>query len=73
LIGPNEPLSRWRIGQRHFLLFLYYQWEVHVMSFFIGVDVSKEKFDACGIDEQGGKVFSLVCSMDRGGDLRSLS
>lgn len=43
------------------------------MSFFIGVDVSKEKFDACGIDEQGGKVFSLVCSMDRGGDLRSLS
>ena len=37
------------------------------MSFFIGVDVSKEKFDACGIDEQGGKIFSLVCSMDREG------
>jgi len=47
--------------------FLYYQWEVHVMHFFIGVDVSKEKFDACGIDEQGGKIFSLVCSMDREG------
>jgi transposase len=37
------------------------------MSFFIGVDVSKEKFDACGIDELGGKIFSLVCSMDREG------
>ena len=37
------------------------------MSFFVGVDVSKEKFDACCIDEQGGKVFTLTCSMDREG------
>ncbi len=37
------------------------------MNFFIGVDVSKEKFDACCIEEQGEKVFSLTCSMDRGG------
>ena len=47
--------------------FLYYQWEVHVMSFFIGVDVSKEKFDACCISEKEEKVFSLMCTMDRQG------
>ena len=37
------------------------------MSFFIGVDVSKEKFDACCISEKEEKVFSLTCSMDREG------
>ena len=37
------------------------------MSFFVGVDVSKEKFDACCIDEQGEKLFSLMCSMNREG------
>ena len=37
------------------------------MSFFVGVDVSKEKFDVCCIDEQEDKIFSLTCSMDRGG------
>lgn len=37
------------------------------MSFFVGVDVSKEKFDACCIDEQGEKLFSLTCSMNREG------
>jgi transposase len=26
------------------------------MSFLVGVDVSKEKFDACCIDEQGEKL-----------------
>ena len=48
-------------------VFLIIPREVFVMNCFVGIDVSKEKFDACGIDEQGGKVFSLVCSMDRGG------
>jgi transposase len=47
--------------------FLYYQWEAHVMSFFIGVDVSKEKFDVCCIGEQEEKIFSLMCTMDREG------
>jgi len=37
------------------------------MSFCVGVDVSKEKFDACCIDEQGEKLFSLTCSMNREG------
>ena len=37
------------------------------MNYFVGIDVSKEKFDACCIGEQGEKVFSLTCSMDRGG------
>ena len=37
------------------------------MSYFVGVDISKEKFDACCIDEQRGKVFTLTCSMDREG------
>jgi transposase len=37
------------------------------MNFFVGVDVSKEKFDTCCIGEHGEKVFSLMCSMDRGG------
>jgi transposase len=37
------------------------------MNFFVGLDVSKEKFDACCIGEKGEKVFSLTCSMDREG------
>ena len=37
------------------------------MSFFVGVDVSKEKFDVCCIEEQGEKVFSLTYPMDRRG------
>ncbi len=37
------------------------------MSFFIGVDVSKEKFDVCCIGEQEEKIFSLMCTMDREG------
>jgi transposase len=37
------------------------------MSFFVGLDVSKEKFDVCCIGEEGEKVFTLTCSMDRGG------
>ena len=47
--------------------FLILPWEVYVMSFFIGVDVSKEKFDVCCIGEQEEKVFSLMCTMDREG------
>lgn len=37
------------------------------MSLFVGIDVSKEKFDACGIGGEGEKVFSLTASMDRKG------
>jgi transposase len=37
------------------------------MSFFIGVDVSKEEFDVCCIGEQEEKIFSFTCSMDRRG------
>ncbi|MCX5813914.1 MAG: IS110 family transposase [Proteobacteria bacterium] len=37
------------------------------MNCFVGIDVSKEKFDACGVGEQGEKVFSLACIMDREG------
>ncbi len=37
------------------------------MALFVGIDVSKEKFDACGIGEEGEKIFSLVASMDRSG------
>ena len=48
-------------------VFLILPWEVYVMSFFIGVDVSKEKFDVCCIGEQEEKIFSLTCSMDREG------
>jgi transposase len=37
------------------------------MNFFVGLDVSKEKFDACGIGDKGEKVFALSCSMGREG------
>ena len=37
------------------------------MALFVGIDVSKEKFDACGIGGEGKKVFSLTASMDRKG------
>ncbi len=34
---------------------------------FVGIDVSKDKFDACGIGSGGEKVFSLTASMDKKG------
>ena len=34
---------------------------------YVGIDVSKEKFDACGIGDEGKKIFSLSCSMNRNG------
>jgi transposase len=34
---------------------------------FVGIDVAKDKFDACGIGEGGEKVFSLTASMDKKG------
>jgi len=37
------------------------------MALFVGIDVAKDKFDACGIGEEGEKVFSLTASMDREG------
>jgi transposase len=37
------------------------------MELFVGIDVSKEKFDACCIGEEGEKIFSLSSSMDRKG------
>lgn len=37
------------------------------MAFFVGIDVSKEKFDARGIGDDGTKVFSVTCPMNREG------
>ncbi len=37
------------------------------MALYVGIDVSKEKFDACGIGEGGEKIFSLTATMDRKG------
>jgi transposase len=37
------------------------------MALFVGIDVSKEKFDACGIGDDGTKVFSVTCPMNREG------
>jgi len=37
------------------------------MALFVGIDVSKDKFDACGIGEEGEKIFSLTATMDRKG------
>jgi transposase len=37
------------------------------MALYVGIDVSKEKFDACGIGDEGKKMFSLTCSMNREG------
>ena len=37
------------------------------MALFVGIDVAKDKFDACGIGEEGEKVFSLTATMDRQG------
>ncbi len=40
------------------------------MALCVGIDVSKEKFDACGIGEGGEKIFSVSCPMDRSGFAR---
>jgi transposase len=48
-------------------VFLILPQEVLVMNCFVGIDVSKEKFDACGIGKQEEKIFSVTCSMNRGG------
>jgi len=37
------------------------------MALFVGIDVAKDKFDACGIGEGGEKVFSLTATMDKKG------
>jgi transposase len=37
------------------------------MALFVGIDVSKEKFDVCGISDEGKKRFSVSCSMNREG------
>jgi len=37
------------------------------MALFVGIDVSKEKFDACGVGDDGTKVFSVTCPMNREG------
>jgi transposase len=37
------------------------------MALFVGIDVSKEKFDACGIGDDGTKMFSFTCPMNREG------
>lgn len=37
------------------------------MALFVGIDVSKEKFDACGIGEQGEKVFVVSLHMNKSG------
>ena len=37
------------------------------VALFVGIDVSKEKFDACGIRDDGTKVFSVTCPMNRAG------
>lgn len=37
------------------------------MALCVGIDVSKEKFDACCIGEGGEKIFSVSCPMDRSG------
>ena len=34
---------------------------------FVGIDVSKDKFDACGIREDGAKLFQYSAAMDRKG------
>ena len=37
------------------------------MALYVGIDVSKEKFDACGIGDDGEKFFSVSCPMNREG------
>jgi transposase len=37
------------------------------MGLYVGIDVSKEKFDACGVGNDGKKVFSVTCPMNREG------
>ena len=34
---------------------------------YVGIDVSKEKFDVCAIGDEGNKLFSLSCPMNRNG------
>ena len=37
------------------------------MALFVGIDAAKDKFDACGINDEGKKAFSLSCPMNREG------
>jgi len=37
------------------------------MALYVGIDVSKEKFDVCGIGDEGKKLFFLSCTMNREG------
>jgi transposase len=37
------------------------------MALYAGIDVSKEEFDACGINDEGKKMCSVSCPMNREG------
>lgn len=74
LIGSFESLLRWRIGWGGpgSLLFPSHHRRCENMnetsfSGFLGIDVSKDKFDAYCIDIAGEKHFYLSCPMDREG------
>ena len=34
---------------------------------YVGIDISKDKFDACGITEEETKLFQFSAAMDRNG------
>src|SRR5450759_528017 len=75
LVGSLNPCNAgglvWRL--RH-LLFIYSLWGGDVMSglkgnvdSFVGIDVSKDKFDVCGITGEEAKLFQFSTTMDRKG------
>ena len=36
-------------------------------DYFVGIDISKDKFDACGITGEEAKLFQIAAAMDRKG------
>jgi transposase len=74
LIGSENPCQDGGLVGRQFLLLSCVGWrggadmdERERFGWFLGIDVSKETFDACCITKQGERLFSLSTSMDRRG------
>jgi transposase len=66
-------LSRWRIGREADPAIKPANTGGGVMAntpsfkFFVGIDVSKEKFDVCCVEDSGEKLFRLSTEMKRSG------
>jgi hypothetical protein len=60
-------MEDWSGGISPCLVFNHIMEVDYMYSLFVGIDVSKDSFSVCGLDEKENAVFSLVAAMDKAG------